>query len=301
MSIQKPQKPGHLSFLQLTFAGGWAACVAEIATIPLDTIKVRLQLRQGEYLNTKDCFKKIITNEGPMALYQGLSAALLRQIFFASIRIGLFDYCLQHIENTRHTGKIGVLDRIGVGIFSGTVAICVANPFDVLKVRFQNDVRSGGVRRYKGVVDAGLTIIKTEGIMKFYQSLFPNILRNSIINAIELSSYSQIKSTFVENKIMNDGMPLHFVCSGFAGLMAVVFGSPFDVIKSRVMDGKMVDGQKIPYNSVFEAVRILGKEKGFVGFYAGFNANFQRLLSWNIVMFMTREQILIKMREGKNK
>jgi solute carrier family 25 uncoupling protein 8/9 len=297
----KPASPAtshHLPFWKLTFAGGMASCVAEVMTIPLDTIKVRLQLRQGEYKDTVDCFRKIVKSEGPLAMYQGLSAALLRQVFFASIRIGLFDYSIQKIEASRANGRVTLLDRMGVGIFSGAVAICVANPFDVLKVRFQNDVRGGGARRYKGVFDAGVQIIRTEGFWKFYQSLLPNILRNSIINAIELGSYSQIKSVFLEKQLMRDGMALHFTCSAFAGLLAVLFGSPFDVIKSRVMDGKMVDGKKVPYASIFEAVRMLGREKGFLGFYAGFSMNFARLLSWNIVMFMTREQILAYFRRA---
>lgn len=298
---QQPVTAQHLPFWKLTLAGGLASCFAEVCTIPLDTIKVRLQLRQSEYSGTLDCMRKIIRNEGPSAFYQGLSAALLRQAFFASIRIGVFDYTLQMIEQNRPQHKIGLLDRMAVGIFSGAIAICIANPFDVLKVRFQNDVRNGGVRRYKGVVDAGLQILRTEGLMKFYQSLLPNILRNSIINAIELGSYSQIKSVAIEKNLMKDGMGLHFTASALAGLMAVLFGSPFDVIKSRVMDGKLVDGKKVPYNSILEAVRMLAKEKGFVGFYAGFNMNFQRLLSWNIIMFMTREQILASMRKGQNK
>jgi len=33
-------------------------------------------------------------------------------------------------------------------------------------------------------------IYKNEGVMAFYQSLPPNILRNSIINAAELATYS---------------------------------------------------------------------------------------------------------------
>lgn len=295
----KPSTPTHqhhLPFWKLTFAGGFASCVAEVFTIPIDTVKVRLQLRQSEYRDSWDCIRKIVKNGGPMALYQGLSAALLRQVFFASIRIGLFDFCIQKIEASRSDGKITLLDRVGVGIFSGGIAICVANPFDVLKVRFQNDVRSGGARRYTGVVDAGLQIMRTEGFLKFYQSLLPNILRNSIINAIELGSYSQIKSFFLEKRILPEGMQLHFVASAMAGLMAVIFGSPFDVIKSRVMDGKLVDGKKVPYNSIFEAVGMLGREKGLMGFYAGLSMNFYRLLSWNIIMFMTREQILAQFR-----
>ena len=295
MSIEKPKK--QLGLLHFTFAGGFAGCVAEVITIPIDTVKVRMQLRQGEYKSSFECAARTMKNEGPLALYQGLSAALLRQTFFASIRIGLFDYSLQKVQNSRKDNRATLIDRIAIGIFSGAVGIIVANPFDVLKVRFQNDVRSGSTRRYKGVVDAALTIARKEGIYQFYQSLMPNILRNSIINAVELASYSQIKTSILESKLMNDGMKLHFMASAIAGFLAVIFGSPFDVIKSRIMDGKLVDGKKVPYNSIWEAVKMLNREKGFLGFYAGFGPNFQRLLLWNVAMFMVREQVLLAMQK----
>ena len=66
-------------------------------------------------------------------------------------------------------------------------------------------------------------------------------------------------------------------------------GSPFDVIKSRMMDGKMVDGKKVLYSSIGDAVSSLYKEKGMSGFYAGYVANCSRIISWNIVMFLTKE------------
>ena len=80
-----------------------------------------------------------------------------------------------------------------------------------------------------------------------------------------------------------------------AGFCAVVVGSPFDVVKSRMMDGRMVDGKKVMYKSIGEAVGSLYKERGFGGFYAGFNANFSRIVSWNVVMFLSKEYILKSM------
>jgi hypothetical protein len=91
--------------------------------------------------------------------------------------------------------------------------------------------------------------------MAFYQSLPPNIFRNSIINAAELATYTQFKSFFLKNGIFKDeNFGLYFACSFLAGWVAVTVGSPFDVIKSRMMDGKMVDGKKVLYSSIGDAV-----------------------------------------------
>lgn len=36
--------------------------------------------------------------------------------------------------------------------------------------------------------------------------------------------------------------------------------------------------------------------EGWKGFYAGFNANVYRLVLWNIIMFVTREQLKMRMK-----
>lgn len=210
----------------------------------------------------------------------------------------MFDVYMQKMEARRGGAKnVTLVDRIVGGVLTGAIAITIANPADVIKVRFQAESRKAGATqakpRYSGVFDAGVKIWKQEGMVGYYQSLLPNIIRNSIMNAVELGSYSQIKQTIINTGSMSEGIPLHFVSSAIAGFMAVLIGSPADVIKSVVMDGKLLpDGRKVPFDSLFEAIGSVSQKKGFAGFYQGFSANCQRLISWNIAMFMIREQIL---------
>lgn len=68
-----------------------------------------------------------------------------------------------------------------------------------------------------------------------------------------------------------------------AGFTACIFGSPFDVTKTRMMAGK--------YTGVIDCVSSSYKAEGFLSFYKGFTPNFMRLASWNIVMFVSYEQI----------
>ncbi len=291
---QQPAKPKKY---QLFLAGGLASMIAEAMTIPMDTVKVRMQIFQGQYKSALDCYKTIFRTEGPLAFYNGLSAGLLRQAVFASLRIGMFDSYMQYIEVKKGGAKnITLLDRMWAGIVTGGLAISIANPADVIKVRFQAESRkagAGGKPRYSGLADAGIQIWKQEGLTGFYQSLAPNVLRNSIMNAVELGSYSQIKQTILNTGALSEGFGLHFCSSGLAGFLAVLIGSPFDVVKSIIMDGKhMPDGSKVPYNSLLEGVTSVYRGKGFSGFYQGFNANCQRIISWNISMFVIREQIL---------
>ncbi len=75
------------------------------------------------------------------------------------------------------------------------------------------------------------------------------------------------------------------LCGFMAGFTACCFGSPFDVIKTRMMS------KKVHYNGLFDCVSQTLRNEGPLAFYNGFTANFMRIGTWNIVMFVTLEQI----------
>ena len=76
-------------------AAGLAASLAEIATLPIDTAKVRLQLNRsvaGSASSTGliGTVATIARTEGLLALYKGFWPAIHRQLIFASLRVGLY-------------------------------------------------------------------------------------------------------------------------------------------------------------------------------------------------------------------
>lgn len=87
---------------------------------------------------------------------------------------------------------------------------------------------------------------------------------------------------------MPNNLGTHIACAFGAGFMAVLCGSPVDVIKTRLMN--KTPGQP---TSVFSIVPNVLINEGPLAFYKGFQANFLRLGSWNVVMFVTLEQIKI--------
>lgn len=196
-------KDTDLTLLEAMAAGGFAACFAEIITIPMDTVKVRMQNFQDIYKVMRPTYAKIFAEEGFFAFYRGISAGLLRQITFASMRLGMYDFGIQELANNGVDVNLG--HQVSIGMLSGGVSIAIANPFDVLKVKFQSDIipqfqdgkMVGLSRNYKNLRHAMTTIPKVEGFRKgFYLSVWPNIVRNSIINAIELVTFSRLITLF---------------------------------------------------------------------------------------------------------
>ncbi|XP_029372812.1 mitochondrial uncoupling protein 2-like [Echeneis naucrates] len=279
------------------FAAGTAGCVADLVTFPLDTAKVRLQI-QGESRPSQEAQKAkyrgvfgtiftMVKTEGPRSLYSGLVAGLQRQMSFASVRIGLYDTIKQ--VYSRGSENIGIGTRLLAGCTTGAMAVAFAQPTDVVKVRFQAQVclpKSGSVRRYHSTIDAYKTIARDEGVKGLWKGCLPNIARNAIVNCCELVTYDVIKELILKHDLMADNMPCHFTAAFAAGFCTTVAASPVDVVKTRFMNS--APGK---YSGALNcAVTMLIKE-GPTAFYKGFMPSFLRLGSWNIVMFVSYEQI----------
>jgi hypothetical protein len=113
------------------------------------------------------------------------------------------------------------------------------------------------------------------------------VIRNSVINASELISYTEIKKWFLTNNYMNDGVPCHLLSGFLAGFCAVCCGSPVDVMKTRIMNAQK--GAAQVYKNVFDCFwQILSKE-GPLAFYKGFAPNVLRIGTWNMFMFFAYE------------
>lgn len=87
-----------LPLLPSMLCGGIAGSIAEIMTLPMDTVKVRMMVQKlynkpGEipkYKGLADCAVKMAKDEGIAALWSGWNPGIQRQMVFASIRIGLY-------------------------------------------------------------------------------------------------------------------------------------------------------------------------------------------------------------------
>uniref|UniRef100_A0A8C4F8S6 Dicarboxylate carrier UCP2 n=1 Tax=Dicentrarchus labrax TaxID=13489 RepID=A0A8C4F8S6_DICLA len=283
-------------------SAGAAACIADIVTFPLDTAKVRLQI-QGEktavggirYKGVFGTISTMIRTEGPKSLYNGLIAGLQRQLCFASIRIGLYD----NVKNFYTGGKDnpGVLVRILAGCTTGAMAVSFAQPTDVVKVRFQAQTNLDGVaRRYTGTMQAYKHIFQNEGIRGLWKGTLPNITRNALVNCTELVTYDLIKEAILKHNLLSDNLPCHFVSAFGAGFVTTVIASPVDVVKTRYMNSP--PGQ---YKSAINCAWTMLTKEGPTAFYKGFVPSFLRLGSWNVVMFVSFEQIKRAMMVTKKK
>lgn len=287
-----------LSNARRFLAAGSGACVAEVLSLPMDTAKVRLQLQSGsgagaQYRGMFHAVRTIAVEEGPTALFKGVVPGCLRQMVFASLRIGLYE----PVRNFYHPegGEIPLYKKILAGFTTGTIGIAVANPTDLVKIRLQGEGRlaAGVPRRYTGTLNAFTTIARTEGVLGLWSGVGPNIVRNSVITAAELATYDEAKQRLLATGLFGDNVGTHMLSGVTAGFVATVVGSPVDVIKTRIMNQKAGAGGVRPYSGPIDCLVKIMKNEGPVGFYKGFSSNAARICSWNVFMFLAFEQFKI--------
>uniref|UniRef100_A0A5B7BAH1 Mitochondrial uncoupling protein 1 n=1 Tax=Davidia involucrata TaxID=16924 RepID=A0A5B7BAH1_DAVIN len=294
MADLKPKT--EISFAGTFTSSAFAACLAEFCTIPLDTAKVRLQLQKkaatGEgggvpkYRGMLGTVATIAREEGLLALWKGIIPGLHRQCIYGGLRIGLYEPVKAFFVGSDYIGDVSLFSKIVAALLTGALAIAVANPTDLVKVRLQAEGKlpAGVPRRYSGALNAYYTIVKQEGLGALWTGLWPNVARNAIINAAELASYDQVKQTVLKIPGFTDNVLTHLLAGLGAGFFAVCIGSPVDVVKSRMM------GDSSIYKNTFDCFIKTLKNDGPSAFYKGFLPNFGRLGSWNVIMFLTLEQ-----------
>lgn len=120
-----------------------AGMIAEHFTVCLDAAKVRLQLQAKspmgaapKYTSVMQCVTKMVAEEGPRALFYGLGPGVQRQFLFVGLGNGLYPPIRNAICGPMEPGQYAsVPQKILAGLVTGSLAITVACPTDVAKVR----------------------------------------------------------------------------------------------------------------------------------------------------------------------
>ncbi|KAK2396499.1 mitochondrial uncoupling protein [Trifolium repens] len=219
---------GRLISCAMRFRGELLCDADQVCTIPLDTAKVRLQLQKQvvagdvsslpKYKGMLGTVGTIAREEGLSALWKGIVPGLHRQCLYGGLRIGLYEPVKTFYTGKDHVGDVPLSKKILAAFTTCAVAIAVANPTNLVKVRLQAEGKlpPGVPKRYSGSLNAYSSIVRQEGVRALWTGLGPNIARNSIISAAELASYDQVKRTILKFPGFTDDVVTHL----FAGLGA---------------------------------------------------------------------------------
>lgn len=147
---------------KLSIATGVSAGITEaFVVVSFELVKIRMQdkANAGKYLNTMDCVKKILKQEGPLAFFKGLESTIWRHAAWNGGYFGVI-HGVKSMLPSAQSSKEQLLNNFIAGSIGGAFGTILNTPFDVVKTRIQNQTT---VIKYNWTLPSVGTIIKEEG------------------------------------------------------------------------------------------------------------------------------------------
>ncbi|KAG5661158.1 hypothetical protein KAF25_002801 [Fusarium avenaceum] len=265
--------------------GGSASSMAACVTHPLDLVKVRLQMRTGNApKNMVGTFVHILRNDGPLGLYSGISASLLRQMTYSTVRFGVYEEVKTRLIRRNEGRDPSFMTLVALAAGSGFVGGIAGNFADVLNVRMQHDAALPPAERrnYRHAFDGMVRMAREEGPKSMFRGWLPNSGRAMFMTAGQLASYDVSKSLLLKYTPMEDNLKTHFTASFIAGLVAATITSPIDVIKTNVMSSTND-------HNLLHLIRDIHRKHGMMWMFKGWVPSFLRLGPQTICTFVFLE------------
>lgn len=230
--------------------------------------------------------------DGITSLWAGISASILRQSTYTTLRFGAYNYMAAQARERSGKEKLSSMTEIALAGAAGGMAGLIGNPTEVALVRMCADGAKEPAQQfgYRNCFDAILRIGKEEGLQTFARGLAPNVVRSVIMNVGQIATYSAAKHELLDNPVygMKDGLPTHFLASFIAGTVATTACAPADVLKSRIQNAVTVDGVR---PSLGRIVADSLRNEGPKFLMRGWLPAWVRLTPYTILTFVFIEQL----------
>lgn len=267
------------------YFGGLASCGAACCTHPLDLVKVHLQTQQEVKMKMVGMAMHVVKNDGFLALYNGLSASLCRQMSYSLTRFAIYE-TVRDMISTDSQGPMPFYQKVLLGAFGGFTGGFIGTPADMVNVRMQNDVKLPAElrRNYKHALDGLYRVFREEGVRRLFSGATMASSRGALVTVGQLACYDQAKQLVLGTGILGDNILTHFLSSFIAGGCATFLCQPLDVMKTRLMNSK---GE---YTGVMHCLKDTAK-LGPSGFYKGLVPAGIRLIPHTVLTFLFLEQL----------
>jgi hypothetical protein len=218
-------------------AGGIAGIVARTCIAPIERVKIIYQIQSGQGGQSSSYLRlvpQIIKEEGILAFWKGNTAAVIRVVPYMSIQFAGYE------EYKKLLKGVGINSNVAAGSLAGVTAVGCTYPLDTVRARMamQAEASSSSAAKvqYKNVLDALITIGKTEGIGALYKGMSATMVGVGPYAGLKFGTYEGMKlslGTFFG--VTEADLPawMRVGCGSLSGLIAMTFVYPFDIIRRR--------------------------------------------------------------------
>ncbi|GMS93156.1 hypothetical protein PENTCL1PPCAC_15331, partial [Pristionchus entomophagus] len=274
--------------------GGSAGMAATLFVQPLDLVKNRMQLSgttgKREYRSAIHALTSIVKNEGVRTVYTGLSAGLLRQASYTTVRLGIYTWLFERFTVGNQTPSF--LMKANIAMAAGAVGAFAGTPAEIALIRMTGDGRLPIEQRrnYKNAFEAIGRIAREEGVTTLWRGCVPTVMRAMVVNVAQLATYSQAKEMIASSGVLPQGIAVHFAASMISGFTTAFASMPVDIAKTRIQSMRVIDG-KPEYKNGADVILKVIKNEGIFALWKGFTPCYLRIGPYTVLALMILEQM----------
>jgi len=291
MASSQKKPNGSLSTTVNFATAGIGGLMGWVVVHPFNTLGIRMNLSAStkeKSISFLNFSRSIVRTEGLSALYDGIGAGLLRQLFYATSRFGLFEVFRDAWANYRPMDFAG---RLTCGVLSGAMAAAISCPAEVTLVRMSNDAALPLEQRrnYGSVMQAFSRILSEEGPATFFCGVGPFVNRAMLVGAVQVGTYDQFRQTYKSLGVKNETLNV-FYASMTSGFIYSVVTMPFETAKNRMAFQKPdpQTGERL-YKSAIQSIRLIASREGPLQLWSGFPPYYLRCGGHTVLMFSAVE------------
>lgn len=260
----------------------------------MDMIKVRIQLRSesGGSTSPVSVAREVFAEGGAGAFYKGLDAAIMRQLVYGTLRLGIYFNLTEHFKEKNGNGTTTFLQKAGSSLFAGTFGSFIGNPADLALVRLQADstLPVEERRNYKGVFDAVKRISAEEGVPALWKGAVPTMSRACSLNIAMMVSYDTAREKLEASLGKDRKYTVSFAASMVSACCTAFFSLPFDNMKTKIQKQKAGPDGVLPYKNLADCFTKSMAKEGVTGFWAGLPTYYFRVGPHSIITLLAAEQ-----------
>lgn len=291
MSFNSPNKPSFNKVFSGLLSGG----LASIMTQPLEVIKTIILINpsksplieQGYSFSSLKASCSFIyshQNQGFRNFFKGGMAAFIRQSFgFAlyTLFIDIFD-CYLNEKITKKPIKNSIS-----ALFAKTIAVLLTTPLILIKTRLELITQ----KEYTSIQQAFIRIISQESVCSLFTGVTSVLSRELTFSMFHYSFYRYL----IDSDKTRSNYKLVFM-SYSAGIWAIIFSHPFEVVRNRIMIQKKDLVEEKKYKGLYKGLVKIVRREGIRGFFKGILPRLVRkpinsAIVWSFYEYRNRKEI----------
>jgi len=268
--------------------GGVSAAVSKTVAAPIERVKLLIQnqdemIKSGRlstpYSGIRDCFARVIKEEGTGSLWRGNTANVIRYFPTQALNFAFKDYFKRMFGFKKDEGYWKwFAGNLASGGMAGASSLLFVYSLDYARTRLANDNKAskkgGGERQFNGLVDVYRKTIASDGVAGLYRGFVISCVGIIVYRGLYFGLYDSVKP-ILPSDLRNNffaNFALGFVVTNAAGLASY----PIDTIRRRMM---MTSGEAVKYTSSFAAFTSIVSKEGYKSLFKGAGANILRAIA----------------------